>query len=377
VLDVARLDGGAPYLVMEHLQGVDLATLSHSRGPLPIDEAVGYLLQAGEAIAEAHQRGIVHRDLKPSNLFLVRRADGTALVKVLDFGISKMIDPAGAPPLTRTADLLGTPYYMSPEQLVAAKEVDPRADVWALGVVLHQLLSARMPFEAPAAPNVIARIVGQPPTPLRDHRADAPVGLEEAVLRCLEKDRARRFESVAHLARALAPYAPQAAASVERIGRTLEGPGAAATTVAVGRKPSAKAPIEPAAGASTDGGLSSNQRAIPRLRRPGAATVGMGSALIALAVLIGASQRGRRPPAPEPSPAATPSLTVAAAPEEPAPPVSVAPVPTPPPPASASAPLPASRSERPPSSPPARKPPPDTMGTPSRPMATVNPYDSK
>src|SRR5262249_49726354 len=155
-----------------------------------------------------------------------------------------------------TAETFGTPLYMSPEQLKNTKDADHRTDVWALGVIVHQLVAARMPFEGPTAPNIIARILAEPPTPLRTHRADAPPGLEAVVRRCLEKDRGHRFQSVAELARALAPYAPQAAASVDRIARILDPVDAGATTEpAPTRKAPAKAATEPVAGGSTDGGL--------------------------------------------------------------------------------------------------------------------------
>ena len=222
VHDVARLESGAPYLVMEHLTGKDLDQLLRARGPLPIAEAVDYVLQACEAIAEAHAAGIVHRDLKPANLFLTTRADGSSLVKVLDFGISKLtgLNDVGVPEgsLTSTSEIMGSPWYMSPEQLRSFKNVDARTDVWALGVILHRLITGRQPFDAESLSACITKIVADPPVSLRLQRPDAPPELESLILRCLEKDISRRIQNIAELARGLLPFAPpRSALSVERI----------------------------------------------------------------------------------------------------------------------------------------------------------------
>ncbi|MEZ4314973.1 MAG: serine/threonine-protein kinase [Polyangiaceae bacterium] len=155
VSDVGTLDGGVPFIVMEFLEGKDLGELLQRRGPLPVPLAVDYVLEACEALAEAHAAGIVHRDLKPSNLFLARRADETDIVKVLDFGISKQITPEAlqsSPSLTRTTDVFGSPTYMSPEQLKASRDVDTRADLWALGVILFELISGAPPSAAAPSP---------------------------------------------------------------------------------------------------------------------------------------------------------------------------------------------------------------------------------
>jgi eukaryotic-like serine/threonine-protein kinase len=161
VMDVGRLDGGEPYMVMEYLQGQDLSNVIKTEGPRQPELAVDYVLQACEAIAEAHAQGIVHRDIKPSNLFLTRRADGTPLVKVLDFGISKLSSKPGeeaVASMTSTTALLGSPAYMSPEQMRSAKNVDTRCDIWALGMVLYELLAAAPPFEAETLAGLIAAI---------------------------------------------------------------------------------------------------------------------------------------------------------------------------------------------------------------------------
>ncbi len=231
VTDVGTLESGAPYMVMEYLLGSDLSEVLQSRGPLAVAEAVGFLLQACEAIAEAHALGIVHRDLKPANMFLTRRRDGSPLVKVLDFGISKALqDTLSSPSVTSTSMVMGSPIYMSPEQVRSSKSVDARSDVWSLGVILQELLTGAPTYEAETASALMAMIAADPPTPLRQRRPDAPVELEAAILRCLEKDRERRMPNVAELARAIAPFgAADARASVERISRVLGGVGSSGT----------------------------------------------------------------------------------------------------------------------------------------------------
>jgi eukaryotic-like serine/threonine-protein kinase len=221
VFDVGTLDNGAPYMVMEFLEGDDLAEWIRKRGPLPIDQAVDFLLQASVAIADAHSLGIVHRDLKPANLFCVRRNDGQYFIKVLDFGISKLTEASTSESgmsVTQTSTVMGSPLYMSPEQLHSAKDVDARTDVWALGVILFELLTGTVPFPGESFGELAVKIAIRPAPPLRSLRPDAPRGLEAVVSRCLEKDRARRYPDVAEMARALLPFAPERArSSIDRI----------------------------------------------------------------------------------------------------------------------------------------------------------------
>ena len=146
VLDVGTLDTGAPYMVMEYLEGDTLAEVIQRDSPLPVDVACDYMIQACEAMAEAHSLGIIHRDIKPQNLFLTKGVGGKPLVKVLDFGISKMKQPEGAMNLTQTATVMGSPLYMAPEQMRSARNVDGRSDIWALGVVLYELPDQIAPF---------------------------------------------------------------------------------------------------------------------------------------------------------------------------------------------------------------------------------------
>jgi serine/threonine-protein kinase len=212
VIDVGLLPDGAPYVVMEYLRGLDLAHELDRRGPLAVGEAVDYVLQACGALAEAHAHGLVHRNIKPSNLFLTARPDGPPVVKVLDFGLST----AGT-----AGDAAGAWKYMAPEQMTAIDDVDPRTDVWALGVVLYECLTGRRPFKPRA------HDVGEPP-PMD---ARIPAGLQAVVLHCLESDRSMRPPSVAALATALASFAhdPRAAASlVEDVMRASRGGRSAA-----------------------------------------------------------------------------------------------------------------------------------------------------
>ncbi len=227
VSDVGTLDNGSPYMVMEYLEGTDLSDLVQKQGAMSVEDAVESMLQACEAIAEAHALHIVHRDLKPANLFMIRRTDGTPSVKVLDFGISKISGPPGSASdlgMTKTTAVMGSPLYMSPEQMASSRDVDQRTDIWALGVILYELISGRMPFNADTMPQLCAMILQQSPPPLRSIRAEVPEGLAQVIARCMEKDRAQRYTTVADLAQALLPFAPRRArASVERISRVIGG----------------------------------------------------------------------------------------------------------------------------------------------------------
>ncbi|MGH7436281.1 MAG: serine/threonine protein kinase, partial [Polyangiaceae bacterium] len=234
VSDVGKLDTGSPYMVMEYLEGSDLAGMLEKRGPFAVEEAVDFLLQACEAIAEAHVLGIVHRDLKPANLFCVRRADGRLSIKVLDFGISKMGVGTGGPQsstgrdvsMTRTTAIMGSPLYMSPEQMQSSKQVDTRSDIWALGVILYELVAGKTPFDADVVTELVIKIATQPPAPLRMIKTDIPQGVEEIIMRCLEKEAGARYRNVGELAVALEPFAPKRArSSIERILGTMEAAG--------------------------------------------------------------------------------------------------------------------------------------------------------
>ncbi len=221
VSDVGTLDTGLPYMVMEYLEGVDLADELEARHSLPIEQAAEILLQSLEAIGEAHSLGIVHRDLKPANLFLATRKDGTRIAKVLDFGISKAVQP-GEANLTQTSSMMGSPLYMAPEQIRNAKTVDARADIWSLGVILHECLAGSQPFGGTTLSGVLAAIVADPPEPLAQLRPELPVELTNIVARCLEKNVNERVQNVVELAELLAPFCPeQAQRSIPRIRAVL------------------------------------------------------------------------------------------------------------------------------------------------------------
>jgi serine/threonine-protein kinase len=207
VSDLGTLETGQPYIVMELLEGTDLRARIDQGPTVSVPEAALYVTQVCEALAEAHSAGIIHRDLKPANLFLTRRPNGRPLVKVLDFGISKGVAMGDASlAATKTNALLGSPYYMSPEQMTAPKDVDVRTDVWSLGVILYELVTGKMPFEADTLGALFLAVYHHAPTPLSQLRADLPPPFVAIVMRCLEKTPAARFASVEELSAALSQF---------------------------------------------------------------------------------------------------------------------------------------------------------------------------
>jgi serine/threonine-protein kinase len=229
VFDVGKQDDGRAYMVLEFLEGADLGKVLASREALPVDEAVDLVLEALDAVAHAHVMGIVHRDLKPSNLFLVTRSDGSQRLKVLDFGISKAsgFDASSSEAsLTASQSMLGSPAYMSPEQVRNAKGVDVRSDIWSLGVILYELLTGRTPFVGDTLGDTLARIIEGTYLPPRVLRPEVPIALSRVIERCLQRDKEKRFANVAELSDALAPLgsprAPELSARVARVlGVTL------------------------------------------------------------------------------------------------------------------------------------------------------------
>ena len=212
VLDTGILPEGTPYLVMERLRGCDLAQLLESRGPLPCHEAARYVIEACHGLDAAHRIGLVHRDLKPQNLFAAERSDGSIVIKVLDFGISKVIDGMSALSLegisTCGGAILGSPPYMSPEQLLSAKEVDTRSDIWALGIVLFELLTGARPFGGSTLAALATAVDRESAPLLRSVRADVPAALERVVARCLQKSKDARYRDVSELAADLERASP-------------------------------------------------------------------------------------------------------------------------------------------------------------------------
>ncbi|HEY1958787.1 MAG TPA: serine/threonine-protein kinase [Polyangiaceae bacterium] len=226
VSDVGTLPTGEPYLVMEFLEGRDLAKELADRGPLPLVETVEFLAQACEALAEAHARGIVHRDLKPANLFLTHKIDGDPCVKVLDFGIARLAPADGAAAendnITVTSTIVGTPKYMSPEQIQDSRSVDQRTDIWGLGTIFYELLTQNRPFAAPSLALVCVKVLQEEVPAPSTIRRDLPPEVDAVIARCLKKDPANRFATVGELVEALVPIGgPNVRASATRVTRIL------------------------------------------------------------------------------------------------------------------------------------------------------------
>ncbi|MCW5803987.1 MAG: serine/threonine protein kinase [Deltaproteobacteria bacterium] len=307
VIDIGQLDGGTPYIVMEYLEGDDLDNVVRGRGPLEIRDAVRYVLQACEALAEVHVQGIVHRDIKPANLFLADRPDGSRLVKLLDFGISK---PAfyeqtdGS--LTQTAAVIGSPRYMSPEQLRSSRDVDVRSDLWAIGVTLFELLGGTSPFARGTMPEVCASILKDPPLSLTQLRPELPSALEAVIAKCLAKDPNERWKDVGELAVALRPFGPLGIIdiSIERIVGVIQQ---AETT----KRPTRPPPTGESQrlGASADGSSSSSSSSSsgPASPRPGSFADGSSG----LPPLPPATPRAKTPTGDRTTPIGTPGLSLA------------------------------------------------------------------
>ena len=244
ILDVDSLEDGSPYIVMEYLEGETLHHTIHTR-PLSVEEAVDHVIQVLAALGEAHGAGIVHRDLKPANVFITRGAGGTMVAKVLDFGVSKIGAHSGlgsasasSQPITKTGAVLGTVAYMAPEQMVDAKRVDARADLWSVGIILYELLTKLTPFGPATNPTIVTTVLTKPPTPLSELRPDLPPKLVRGVMRCLEKLPENRPATAAAAAAALAPFASvRARAALDSLSRAPRPTGAAAPPEKGGPRP--------------------------------------------------------------------------------------------------------------------------------------------
>jgi hypothetical protein len=338
VIDVGTLESGAPYMVLEYLDGADLA--SFPRGQLTVGGIINLVLQACEALAEAHSIGIVHRDIKPANFFVTRCADGTLLLKVLDFGISKTSANSG---LTATNMVMGTPAYMSPEQMRSSRDVDHRSDIWSLGVVLYELLQGVSPFGGDTFSSVVLKVVSEP---LLKLTVRLPGELEAVVYRCLEKDPARRFQNTAELVQALAKYAQSETQAAISLQRTKGIVGPAKPRAALELAPTQRAlpsTLSASAGARTmPGHVSRRRSALVAMAATGALA---GAAGVVFTVARGGGAETRSPAArsesesntaPVPAPGATPRSPVATPLPPPTPAVATAPSPSPatmPPPA--------------------------------------------
>lgn len=239
VVDVGSLETGAPYMVMEHLAGSDLSDLIRKRGPLPVEEAVTYVLQACDAFSEAHSQGIVHRDIKPANLFLTRRPNGSPCIKVLDFGISKQLGRESVD-LTGTHMSFGSPLYMSPEQMMRAKSADQRTDIWSMGIVLYELLTGTTPFLGESVTEVVGRVLQEEPARPSQIRRDLPPWVDFAILGCLQKPREKRFQTIHEFVSALThrsvaataplpPFLPTSAVSPASASASIPSPSRGST----------------------------------------------------------------------------------------------------------------------------------------------------
>ena len=323
VIDVGQLENGSPYIVMEYLDGSDLSGWLQQHGAMPVEQAVDFVLQACEALADAHVLGIVHRDLKPANLFCIQRSDGQLTIKVLDFGISKITTPGAAGhDMTRTSALMGSPLYMSPEQMQLSKGVDARTDIWALGVILFELLSGRAPFNAEAVTELAIKVANEPAPALRSFRFDAPEGLEKVIARCLEKDRARRFQTVGELAVALKDFGPKnARISVERVLGTLRKAGLSGDVLpASGQHPLVSVSSPALAGSVPQTDASWGQTAAGA-KSNGRAVIGIAIAAVLGVAAVGGALVLRRPATPaaaasaaaatSPPPATVPTASLA------------------------------------------------------------------
>ena len=234
VIDVGKLDdshgasAGVPFMVMEYLDGYDLATLLHKREPLPLERAIEYGLQACQALANAHVRSIVHRDLKPENLFVAHETSGELVLKLLDFGLSKEHDADAEGEnrqrkLTANEQVMGTPHYMSPEQWMASTAVSPASDQWSLAAIIFEMLTGRPPFDGPQLGAICSAIINAPTPSLSRLRPDAPPGLDSVITKALEKHPHARYENVGAFAVALAAFArPGVAMKAERTLKMLQ-----------------------------------------------------------------------------------------------------------------------------------------------------------
>lgn len=300
IYDVGTLEGGAPFMVMELLRGVDLRVVLDQRATMQVERAVEYLLQACSAVADAHAHGIVHRDLKPSNLFLTERSDGAPLVKVLDFGISKVLDPVapGNVDLTSTDAIVGSPRYMAPEQIRNARKVDTRADIWGLGVLLHEMLAGSPPFEAESMSAMCATIAADEPASVRAANPLVPAELEAVVRRCLEKNPDRRYQTVAELVEALRPFSTRSGANLSlpsiMMEATMPSGVAAQATLAV-NPPTPTLASSPAAERTRSALVASQEAPKPDQRRRAQI---LAAVVVAAAVAVGVAASWERDAAP-------------------------------------------------------------------------------
>jgi serine/threonine protein kinase len=292
VFDVGQLESGTPYMILEYLEGMDLGTRIDQKGAIGVGEAADILIEAAAGIQQAHAMGIVHRDLKPSNVFLAERNDGSRIVKVLDFGVAKHLGPttfAEAKFETSSKAFLGSPLFMSPEQVRQARSVDTRTDIWSLGMVLYNAVTATTPFDAETLGELLAKVLEAPVPPLRSHRPDAPAPFEAVVARCLMRDPAARYPTVLALAEALLPFASREhEAVVQKMRRSSArlGPSspesASVATATESRPAAAMTEVRPPSGSTMNGVSQAFGRSSTSRRR--AFSIGLAGLLVASVV---------------------------------------------------------------------------------------------
>ncbi len=315
VYDVGVLPDGAPFSVMELLDGVDVANYAAAKRPLTVEEAVEIVLQTCDAIVEAHAAGIVHRDLKPQNLFVTHKANGAPLIKVLDFGVSKWTTAGEDMSLTDSSVVVGSPLYMAPEQMRAARNAEPRSDIWALGVILYELLAGKVPFDGATVTELCLKVVTDPPVPLLELRSEIPAPLAAIVARCLEKEPAKRFENVALLAQALEPFA--ASVRPSRAWRSMVETG---DSLDIGELPTMPEPVDTSPESSSPSLTTSRKRVIldhppPSSRGPRRLAftrgVAAGAVLTAIGAIAGVIIWASTAPPNDAAPIVIPSATIA------------------------------------------------------------------
>ena len=316
VTDVGYLENGSPWMVMEYLAGNDLEHRIGELGRLPVPWAVQLTLQVAEALSEAHANGIVHRDIKPTNLFITNRPDGTSMVKVLDFGISKTLIGTDLK-LTQTQSMLGTPAYMSPEQMRSARLVDTRTDIWSLGTVLYEAIEGHRPFVADSFSEMVVKVTLEAPDPM----THAPAALQHVIMRCLQKSPDQRYASMAELGAELAPFAQdpqQAQILVTRMQRlTARTSGIAHSSAAsssIGMPRATPVPMQvPMQSMSESAAMASAPHTLPQSSPPRRMMwIGL-AALLTGGVGIGLYAGLAHDDAPSPAPAPTPAISAPAA----------------------------------------------------------------
>ena len=344
VVDAGTADDGAPYLVMEYLEGEDLAHLLFRTGPLPVPRAAYVMIQACRGLVAAHGRKIVHRDLKPENLFVCKRNDGSDLVKVLDFGIAKLHGGSSGTGLTHTGATMGTPFYMSLEQARGAKEVDHRTDIYALGVILYEILSGTKPHPGESYNEILYHVISNEPAPLEAVREGLPAGLAKVVHKAMAREPSDRYDSVVEFMEALIPFAGRAVTPLRTsLGATVPTPKSL-PGIPVAKTAKLEAPESPDAGLTPE--TPENPDDIPARNHSRALLFGgvaaLGVLLVSVVLWVGLARKPHPEGAPLPPVVVPPAAPLVAAPSPPALPTPMAFSP------------PAEKVESPPASPPGR-----------------------